>query len=66
MIKLNVCEYCHGCLEFEPQVTQRPELLLANNAPRGFIGDTVVQCENRYKCEVLYNFLKKENTNAEN
>lgn len=65
MIKLDVCEYCSNCLEFEPQVTQRPELLYINGEPHGFIGDTIVKCEDRFKCEVLYNHLKKESNNAE-
>lgn len=64
MIKLDVCEYCHDCLEFEPQVTRRPGLLITNDAPSDFIGDTVVNCENRFKCEVLYNHLKKGKNNA--
>lgn len=68
MIKLDVCEYCQNCVEFEPCVTDRPELLYVDNKPHGFIGDTIVQCENRYKCEALYRYLKRseENENAEN
>lgn len=60
MIKLDVREYCQACAEFEPQVTQRPELYISASE-NYFYGDTVVQCENRYKCKVLYNHLKKEN-----
>lgn len=65
MIKLDVCKYCHDCLEFEPQVTQKPDLFISTDE-KYFYGDTVVKCVNRHKCEVLYNHLKKENNNAEN
>lgn len=63
MIKLDVCKYCQDCIEFEPRVTKRPETLNAYFGDFSFYGDTVVECVNRYKCEVLYNHLKKENKN---
>ena len=68
MIKLDVCEYCQNCVEFEPCVTARPELLYVDNEPHGFIGDTIVKCKNCHKCEALYRYLKRseENENAEN
>ena len=68
MIKLDVCEYCQDCMEFEPCVTARPNLFYVDNKPHGFIGDTIVKCENCYKCEALYRYLKRseENKNAEN
>ena len=68
MIKLDVCEYCQNCMEFEPCVTARPELLYVDNEPHCFIGDTIVKCKNCSKCEVLYKYLKRseENENAEN
>lgn len=63
MIKLDVCEYCQYCLEFEPVVMERPNYLFEDGARCGSIGDTIVQCENRFKCENLYNNLKKETNN---
>lgn len=60
MIKLDVCEYCHGCLEFEPYVAERPYLFHTLNCDC-ICGDTIVECENHRKCEVLYNHLKKKN-----
>lgn len=59
MIKLNVCEYCQSCLEFKPVVAEGLNFLFANDTLLGSIGDTIVECENRYKCEILYNYLKK-------
>ena len=68
MIKLDVCEYCQNCMEFEPCVTARPNLFYVDNEPHGFIGDTIVKCENRYKCAALYRYLERseENEDAEN
>lgn len=63
MIKLDVCEYCQDCLEFEPYVDQRPDLYYSNEEQCLF-GDTVVKCENQCKCKVLYNHLKKENNDG--
>lgn len=64
MIKLNVCKYCQDCIEFEPQVTQRPEKLNADFCDSIFYGDTIVECVHRRHCEALYNFLKGEYTHA--
>ena len=68
MIKLDVCEYCQNCVEFDPCVTARPELLYVDNEPHGFIGDTIVKCKNCYKCAALYRYLERseENEDAEN
>jgi hypothetical protein len=66
MIKLDVCEYCQNCMEFEPCVTARPELLYVDNGPHGFIGDTIVKCNNCSKCEVLYKYLKRSEENKNN
>lgn len=60
MIKLNVCGYCQNCLEFKPIVAKRPNLLFENGVRCNIIGDTIVECENKYKCKTLYNNLKKE------
>lgn len=66
MIKLDVCEYCQNCVEFEPCVTARPDLIYVDNEPHGFIGDTIVKCKNFYKCEALYRYLKRSEENKNN
>ena len=63
MIKLDVCEYCQDCLEFKPYVDQRPDVFCSNEA-QYFCGDTIVKCEDQCKCKVLYNHLKKENSDG--
>ena len=42
MIRLNVFEYCQSCVEFSPQVIQRPEQLCTDNRSY-FCGDTIVE-----------------------
>ena len=68
MIKLDIREYCQDCLEFDPciSVTDRSDLLYVDNKPYGFIGDTIVKCKNRYKCETLYKNLKRDERSKNN
>ena len=59
MIKLIVPYYCQSCADFEPQVTQRPEQVETGNGNRIFCGDTYVECEYRYRCKAIYEYLEK-------
>lgn len=63
MIKLVVSLYCHGCTNFEPSVTQRPEEFCTDSGSSYFCGDTIVQCEYRNRCEAIYDYLKKGGKN---
>ena len=66
MIKLIVPYYCQSCTDFEPQVTQRPEQKdVLTDVDTGYgnlilCGDTYVECEYRYRCKAIYEFLEKE------
>lgn len=65
MITLIVPDYCQSCTDFEPQVTQRPEQQAEIDVETGYgnlilCGDTYVECEHRYRCKVIYEYLKKE------
>lgn len=62
MIKLKVPEYCHECMDFEPKITQRPDQIHTDHDDlSGYIlGDTIVECKYRNRCESIYNHLKKE------
>lgn len=64
MIKFNISIYCQDCLDFEPQVTQRPEQLKSNDGDSYFYGDTLVECKYRNRCKTIYNYLKKEKNNG--
>ena len=77
MIKLEVCEYCHQCPGFHPEVVSRPEievlkletfydLDIKEDKIVNTRGDTVVKCKERAKCAAMYIYLKGENKNAEN
>lgn len=69
MIKLQVQEYCHQCIKFEPEVTDRPETYTYHDEftdPLGLrptertMGDTIVRCVHRDLCENLHSFFKKQ------
>ena len=60
MIKFNIHKYCQSCVEFEPLVTQRPELLENAFGEYHFCGDTIVECKYRNCCEVIHAYLKGE------
>ena len=60
MINFNIHKYCQGCVEFEPLVTQRPELLENTFGEYRFCGDTIVECKYRNRCEVIHAYLKRE------
>lgn len=64
MIELNVREYCQECMEFDPQVTRRPEQLHRNDSKCIVYGDTIVECANGRHYEALYNYLKRGNNDA--
>ena len=61
MIKLDVDEYCHGCAEFEPVVTERPKLTKVSFERFRFCDNTIVECRYRNRCEAIYNYLKEKN-----
>lgn len=58
MIKLEVKEYCHGCTEFDPDI-KRPETLYVGNESYTSIGDTIIRCEHREKCDRIREFCSK-------
>jgi hypothetical protein len=64
MIKLNIHEYCHACLEFEPLLAQKPVQVKSSLDTLCLCGDTIVECKYRHRCELICNYLKKENSNA--
>ena len=61
MILLDVKEYCQSCTEFEPEV-EKPTNFYANFEKYMSVGDTVIRCEHRNRCEKIINHLKGENT----
>ena len=65
MIKLDVEEYCHACMDFSPDVTRPTREVVYNPmdfSPSGKIvqSDTIVQCEYRRRCEAIKRYLEHQ------
>lgn len=57
MIKLEVEEYCHYCMDFEADV-KNPERVRMSSGEIG-LGDTVVRCEYRNRCANIKRYLER-------
>lgn len=63
MIRVEVEEYCHNCLDFSPDVT-RPERV--NMALYGECWtDTIVRCEYRKRCASIKRYLEQQAKNEQ-
>lgn len=68
MIKLDVCNYCDRCPNFEPEVVLRPRVEILHACfPVEFecekkivttTGDTIVKCCNRDRCASIYEYME--------
>ena len=58
MIRIDVEEYCHNCLDFSPDVTQ-PQRYYAGEKELVF-SDTIVQCEYRKRCAGIKRYLERQ------
>lgn len=58
MIKLEVREYCHDCMDFEPDVTSPIRMFGDDDVI--IQSDTVVRCEYRGRCEAIRRYLEKQ------
>lgn len=67
MIKLDIQKYCQECPHFEPKIINRPvsETLFCGNLNTYKVekitkttGDTTVECENKYRCASIVEYLK--------
>lgn len=58
MIKIDVDDYCHKCLEFEPDVSKPATYRDGNGRIHVFAGDTVVRCEHRDRCREIARFFE--------
>ena len=63
MIRIEVEEYCHNCLDFSPDIT-RPERM--TTVLLGEIwSDTIVRCEYRKRCEAIKKYLIRQAKNEQ-
>ena len=58
MIRVDVEDYCHQCLDFCPDVI-KPQRMAAPGGELIFT-DTVIQCENRKRCAGIRRFLEMQ------
>ena len=59
MIRLEVEEYCHNCLDFYADVTP-PQRVLTTNGDEFTFSDTVVRCEHRKRCAGIKRYLEQK------
>ena len=57
MIRINVEEYCHQCLDFEADVTK--PVRTVNDNDEHIQTDTIVQCKYRKRCEAIKRYLQQ-------
>ena len=59
MIKLDVRDYCHACMDFSPDVIPPVRELVP---PTGEIkqSDTIIQCEHRRRCDAIRKYLERQ------
>lgn len=59
MIRINVEEYCHQCLDFTPDVTQAKRMF-TEAGDDIILTDTIIQCEYRRRCEAIKKYLVRQ------
>ena len=59
MIKLEVEDYCHQCVDFVPDV-KSPDRLMAGDKEIVFQTDTLIRCEYRRRCASIKRYLEQQ------
>ena len=58
MIKLEVEEYCHSCLDFESDVRRAERV--RNGHGELVLGDTIIHCAHRNRCANIKRYLERQ------
>ena len=58
MIRVDVEDYCHQCLDFHPDVIPPAKLLAGEE--EYIVGDTVIKCEYRKRCAGIKRYLEQQ------
>lgn len=58
MIRVDVEEYCHQCMDFHPDVIP-PVRCIGNDDKSVTQTDTVIQCKYRKRCASIERYLKQ-------
>lgn len=59
MIKLDVKDYCHDCIKFNPIAIDNRMGGYAMNGKEMIFGDVLVKCENWEQCEAIEKHFSK-------
>lgn len=59
MISLEIKDYCHTCSDFEPDV-EKPQNFYVGSEIYTTIGDTIIKCKDRERCEQLKQYLERK------
>ena len=68
MIRIDVEEYCHACMDFSPAVIKPTrEVVYTTGSPDPLVlqSDTIVQCEYRKRCEAIKKYLMRQGKEEE-
>ena len=57
MIRVEVEDYCHPCLDFSPSVTMPARVFLDNGETT--LGDTIIRCEHKRRCAGIKRHLEQ-------
>ena len=62
MIRLDVENYCHECLDFTPDVTKPERETTEDLKGKRHVAytDTIVQCKYRKRCEAIKKYLLRQ------
>lgn len=63
MIRVDVEEYCHQCLDFHPDVIPPTKMTWSMESEGRTIGDTVIKCEYRKRCAGIKRYLENQAKN---
>lgn len=61
MIRVEVEEYCHSCLDFSPDVIMPRRYESLDHPDKEFVlGDTIIHCEHRKRCANIKRYLERQ------
>lgn len=63
MIRVNVEQYCHQCLDFTPDVTA-PTRGHTNDGKLEYQTDTIIECKYRKRCAGIKRYLEQQAKSA--
>ena len=58
MIRVEVEDYCHSCLDFIPDVISPQRMAMPDGEM--VLGDTVIKCKHRKRCANIKKYLERQ------